>query len=43
MPSASPRTADTNPGRATGILLTLLVIVVASVALLVIVARKIFV
>jgi uncharacterized membrane protein YecN with MAPEG domain len=43
LPSASPRTADTNPGRATGILLTLLVIVVASVALLVIVARKIFV
>ena len=37
------RTADTNPGRAAGILLTLLVIVVASVALLVIVARKIFV
>ena len=37
------RTADTNPGRAGGIVLTLLVIVVASIALLVIVARKIFV
>ena len=37
------RTTDTNAGRAAGIVLTLLVIVVASVALLVIVARKIFV
>ena len=35
--------ANANPGRAIGSLLTLLVIVVTSVALLVIVARKIFV
>lgn len=36
-------TTDVNPGRSAGIVLTLLTILVASVALLVIVARKIFV
>ena len=37
------RTTDVNPGRAAGIVVTLLVILVASIALLVIVGRKIFV
>ena len=37
------RTTAVNPGRAAGIVVTLLVIIVASIALLVIVARKIFV
>lgn len=35
------RTTDTNPGRAAGIVITLLVILVASITLLVIVGRKI--
>jgi hypothetical protein len=37
------KTTDVNAGRAAGIVITLLVILVASIALLVIVARKIFV
>lgn len=37
------RTINVNPGRAAGSVLTLLVILVASISLLVIVARKIFV
>lgn len=35
------RTTEVNPGRAAGIIITLLVILVASIALLVIVARKV--